>query len=436
MKINLLGAAESSPGRRHHFTMLHGHYIAMGGLAIDPSNAPKIFMSNFGKTRTLTFKSLDQLLEYRPDLMPDFSKGALLDKSKADGFAKMLVCFQAAWFCTQAIVRIATGLTISTLELNTFAHALCTLLIYFLWWDKPLNIGEPTLIPVAMALPGIALLSVLDSAGFDATGYRTHTLRQGCAPSPIEDTGCEAPYTAHIDIWPSYQDDYLHSAGIHSKLETAENLPRHIKPYVWVKHGERIHGFDIETEFSKVSILPFLPPKRVRKREQEVYLPLGLIHCLALARSVFQDEKQKGLRDVHLIDRVRNIPLAPDSGTWKPTIGIAVAALIYGGLHMTAWGAPMSATRRLWWRIASLAVSFSGLAYIPYGVLTDRDPGRPWPWGETWTDIARGICMIVPTLAYSVARIFLVVECFINIRHLPASTFEVTRWSRYFPHIS
>ena len=34
------------------------------------------------------------------------------------------------------------------LELNTFAHALCTLVTYLAWWEKPLDVEEPELIPV------------------------------------------------------------------------------------------------------------------------------------------------------------------------------------------------------------------------------------------------------------------------------------------------
>lgn len=29
------------------------------------------------------------------------------------------------------------------LELNAFAHALCTLAVYILWWHKPLDISQP-----------------------------------------------------------------------------------------------------------------------------------------------------------------------------------------------------------------------------------------------------------------------------------------------------
>ena len=35
---------------------------------------------------------------------------------------------------------------ISLLELNTFGHAVCALLIYFLWWNKPFDVDYPTVI--------------------------------------------------------------------------------------------------------------------------------------------------------------------------------------------------------------------------------------------------------------------------------------------------
>ena len=39
-------------------------------------------------------------------------------------------------------------------------------------------------------------------------------------------------------------------------------------------------------------------------------------------------------------------------------------------------------------------------------------------------------------LLYCLARVYLVVECFINLSHLPESVFQVPVWSQYVPHIS
>jgi hypothetical protein len=47
------------------------------------------------------------------------------------------------------------------LELNTFGHAICTLLIYLLWWDKPLDVEQPTLIRNKEAYPLWALMSLV-----------------------------------------------------------------------------------------------------------------------------------------------------------------------------------------------------------------------------------------------------------------------------------
>jgi hypothetical protein len=91
--------------------------------------------------------------------LPNISKEHIQDKSKADPLVKTIVCLQATWFCIQCIGRFASGLPLSLLELNTLAHALCTLLIYLLWWDKPFDIEEPTAFGSPEAHPLLALLS-------------------------------------------------------------------------------------------------------------------------------------------------------------------------------------------------------------------------------------------------------------------------------------
>ena len=38
-------------------------------------------------------------------------------------------------------------------------------------------------------------------------------------------------------------------------------------------------------------------------------------------------------------------------------------------------------------------------------------------------------------LLYVFARILIIVECFLDVFHLPDSAFEVPRWSQYFLHV-
>ena len=111
----------------------------------------------------LSIDAFRALADRFPHLIPDLSQEKIEDKSKGDSIAKALVCFQcmgtrrpktmvlafadayctAAWFCAQCVARLGQRVGISLLELNTLGHALCALLIYCLWWHKPLDTKEP-----------------------------------------------------------------------------------------------------------------------------------------------------------------------------------------------------------------------------------------------------------------------------------------------------
>ncbi|KAM7195825.1 hypothetical protein V8F33_006474, partial [Rhypophila sp. PSN 637] len=133
------------PKRKHEWTIIHCHFACMGGFcirgAVDPETAE--FMPPSHPRLVLTKASLLLLAENEPELIPDISEADIRDKSEANGLAKALICFQATWFYVQCIVRMAQGMALTLLELNTFAHAICTVLIYVFWWHKPLDVEEP-----------------------------------------------------------------------------------------------------------------------------------------------------------------------------------------------------------------------------------------------------------------------------------------------------
>ena len=133
----------------------------MGGFAMDTTRAKQQFLPQSRTRLALTFDGLRYLREKELEFIADISKAQIEDKSKANGFAKLLVCFQAAWFCLQCITRVAQGLSLSLLELNTFAHAICMLLIYYMWWEKPLDIEEPTLTEGERTHLNLALMALM-----------------------------------------------------------------------------------------------------------------------------------------------------------------------------------------------------------------------------------------------------------------------------------
>ena len=126
--------------RLHPWTRLHSHYALMGGFAFDTTKVTAQFLPEERTQLTLTTLALRRLASCEPDLIPDLSTDQIREKSKADGFAKSIICLQALWFIAQVIGRL------SLLELNTLIHAFCCLTTYLAWWHKPLDIENPSLI--------------------------------------------------------------------------------------------------------------------------------------------------------------------------------------------------------------------------------------------------------------------------------------------------
>ena len=120
-----------------------------------------------------------------------------------------------------------------------------------------------------------------------------------------------------------------------------------------------------------------------------------------------------------------------------PTIlGFTAATFIYGGLHALAWSAHFdSTTEKLLWRISSCIImgGFPVISSLPGLVNKDKLRGRIIS-GKLF--LALECIWISMLVVYILARAYLVVECFINVFHLPAGVFETPGWSTYFPHIS
>ncbi|KAL9581971.1 MAG: hypothetical protein Q9212_003572 [Teloschistes hypoglaucus] len=145
--------------RRHpRWGLVHGFFALMGGFCFDATNAENRFLPGDITRASLTPDGLRFLVQHEPNSLPRVTIEEIKDKSKADGLKKTLVCAQALWFCVQCIARASKSLPVSLLELNTLGHALCTLVIYLLWWHKPLNVEEPVLIEDSDTRPVFAYM--------------------------------------------------------------------------------------------------------------------------------------------------------------------------------------------------------------------------------------------------------------------------------------
>ena len=125
-------------------------------------------------------------------------------------------------------------------------------------------------------------------------------------------------------------------------------------------------------------------------------------------------------RDWPELDKMLEVPIA---------LGFIAVALIYGGLHALAWFAHFdSPTQQLLWRISACVV-MSGFPVLILSAIVMST--------ENFTiGTLSSIRMCLLLLVYILARVYLVVECFINLSHLPAGVYDVPNWSAYFPHIA
>ena len=65
------------------------------------------------------------------------------DRSKADGFSKTIAIGQTSWFVVQCLARRLQHLDLTLIELLTLSLAVINGVMYFLWWNKPLDVRCP-----------------------------------------------------------------------------------------------------------------------------------------------------------------------------------------------------------------------------------------------------------------------------------------------------
>jgi hypothetical protein len=107
-----------------------------------------------------------------------------------------------------------------------------------------------------------------------------------------------------------------------------------------------------------------------------------------------------------------------------------MAGLVYGGMHMLAWTAAFaSAAEQALWRGSAVVLLVSGFVLLCSVVFALNDSFL------LLQALVYGLLMFL-ALFYVLARVCLVVECFLELQHLPAQVFETPRWTKYWPHIA
>ena len=164
----------------------------MGGFAFYASyddDTPKSFFEISTNPRCAIdvpkFHTLIYIMKHFPHIITDIPEDYILDQAASSGLSKALLIVQVAWFCMNCASRLSQRLPLSLLEVSTAAHAFCTLLTYFVWWSKPLNVATPTLLREKEAREVYALLKCSDNEYGDAL----EMARKWAAGDPSTPTG-------------------------------------------------------------------------------------------------------------------------------------------------------------------------------------------------------------------------------------------------------
>lgn len=150
---------EVSTKRREPWTLEQAFFALAGGYVLPPTD-PSL------PPLTLTAKGI--LLLIQLSILPSTPPSAISDKSKADAFAKAIVCLQAMWFIVQMIGRAIAKLPITTLEIHVLAHVLCAFAIYAVWFEKGYDVGDPI---VVGSEEGQALAALFEMDGIEVSVF-------------------------------------------------------------------------------------------------------------------------------------------------------------------------------------------------------------------------------------------------------------------------
>jgi hypothetical protein len=150
------------------FGLVHAFYANMGGFAfygpyadtnhIAEESLFQISRNPRYRVQIPNFDMLVYIMKHFPHLLTSIPEEYILDQAASSSLSKALLIVQVAWFCTNCASRLSQGLPLTLLEVSTAAHAFCTLLTYFVWWSKPLNVAAPTLLREKEAREVYALL--------------------------------------------------------------------------------------------------------------------------------------------------------------------------------------------------------------------------------------------------------------------------------------
>ncbi|TIA22046.1 hypothetical protein D6C81_03552 [Aureobasidium pullulans] len=468
-----LESASSPPLRRHCWTLTHGFYAAMGGFAIQAENL------GLGCPEEVTTLVLDEagllyVLDKLPEVFPDLPESEILDKSKASTLAKSIVCLQALWFCIQCMARMMQGASISLLELNVLGHCLCTFVTYAIWWKKPVDVEQPSLLVVTDSLrQHVALMNLFGGQEDALPPPPTWPDLKFHGQPGVSISGCLTSFNhperdcnsiAHHDecLYEKIQRRIRFGTRLSSIMFVVPSMVLHTSTGIHCSGKSNdvdsldlslsinIYQFWITYSWCISNPQNLARPTFLATQQFVLDVTPGMEERLKQAAETGPVSINEYHGEVYSIDRIRNWSLSPKilymAATFRevPILPVlTIVELLYGGLHLLAWNAPFNtSTERIMWQISGIAIAIVGPLFPVLYQAWHHGRFHPFELyhsGRPLTAHRKKLeAFIFDCYAplYLLARLYLVVECFVDLPYLPDSAFTTPNFTLYMPHFT
>ena len=374
------------------WTRAHSFFLIMGGFTLYEGEKP---------VRVLEAKDLEELSEAGKIEWPTITKEEIADRSKGDYLSKAIVLFQTTWFVGQCIARGAYHLTVTELEVVTVAFASLTGVIYYLWWNKPLDVRCS--IPVRLLPDRLGKIEGdIENEGTGRQVIPSPKISAEEIPEPDEDV--------IVNPNPLPTTSIQVDASIHDPAPTRMQRFKAFRQEACEDYGTL---FGLGYVFIGFPLIRF------------IYAFGDMADCTKLG--------DQGLR-------VPTFYSSDDHDHDDEGIPFLLAVCIatgFGAIHCIAWSFHFTTLQERWaWRISAILVSALPISLILVALLCPTfvaDENKPI-WMELYEDFMI-LIMILMSFLYIIARIILLVLPFVALRALPPDAYVQLDWVSFLPHI-
>ncbi|PPQ90235.1 hypothetical protein CVT25_012994 [Psilocybe cyanescens] len=400
------------------WTKTQAFFLVMGGFSLYQDGV---------LLRTLEAREMEKLEEEGKIEWPTITEAEIKDKSNGDFFSKGVVVMQTTWFIIQCIARGSKRLVLTDLEVVTLAFAALTMVIYGLWWHKPLDVQVSA--PVR--------------------------LKKGCSADPDPKLEDEKRKTISPPVAPAGEDDDNPQTSLLGS-KTLVALDVDVEAQERSKRSqltspEPVRDPPVSRPHHEPSLsLPQQFRVYLRAQREEFGLIGSIIYVFMIHPALMFSGAFVDMASCTTLEGKRYrvptfyAPAVGDNDDVKCFMLAMLVATVFGGIHCIAWSFEFPTVTEKWtWRVSAVWVAGLPLGIFFYYGLTGLiiKIASYWDGKEDSSVLKNSLRTIFSVisflliLSYIAARGVLLILPLIGLRALPAGAYIDINWTAYLPHV-